>query len=390
MAVLFGVVSVLLSVRQNIWSWPTALVNVALYFVVFFQSGLYSDMGLQVVYFVLSIYGWYEWLYGGEGTHGALRVANIAAHVDGAVGDRRGRSGPRSAAITSRLPGAAVPYLDAATATTSLVAQYMMTRKLLENWIVWIVVDVVYVAMFIWRGLYLTAANYAIYLGLAVLGYVAWKRSLMAAVVIRVVLTGSESTGKTTLAGALARALRRAARAGIRARLRREARRRDPVQRSRSDRARADRARGRAHRALGGRLLIQDTDLLSTVVYCKHYFGRCPEWIEDAAQRRQPDLYLLCEPDIPWVADGVRDRGHMRDEMQDLFRDGGSRVGREHASRFAALRIERLDLATRAIDALLGRSRRGLAVIPSEARSLDAHSSRSLAALGMTVRCCST
>lgn len=66
-------------------------------------------------------------------------------------------------------------------------------------------------------------------------------------------------------------------------------------------------------------LLIQDTDLLSTVVYCKHYFGRCPEWIEDAARARRPDLYLLCGIDVPWVADGVRDRGHMRDEMQELF-----------------------------------------------------------------------
>ena len=179
-AVVFGVVSVYLSVRQKVWSWPTALVNVALYFVLFFRSGLYSDMALQAVYFALSIYGWYEWLYGGEGrttltvsrttprTWAVLSVVGVAFWiVDGA--------------LTSRLPGAVAPYLDAATATTSLVAQYMMTRKLLENWIVWIVVDVVYVGMFIWRGLYLTAANYAIYLVLAVLGYLAWKRSLEAA-----------------------------------------------------------------------------------------------------------------------------------------------------------------------------------------------------------------
>src|SRR5678816_4443579 len=66
-AVTVGIVSVLLSVRQNIWSWPTALVNVALYSVVFYRNGLYSDMGLQVVYFGLSLYGWYEWLYGGAG-----------------------------------------------------------------------------------------------------------------------------------------------------------------------------------------------------------------------------------------------------------------------------------------------------------------------------------
>jgi nicotinamide mononucleotide transporter len=79
------------------------------------------------------------------------------------------------------LPGVALPYVDAATATTSLVAQYLMTRKLLENWALWILVDVVYIGMFIFKGLYLTAGNYAVYLALAVLGHVAWKRSMSAA-----------------------------------------------------------------------------------------------------------------------------------------------------------------------------------------------------------------
>ena len=66
-AVVFGIVSVYLSTRENIWSWPTALINVALFSALFLKSGLYSDTGLQVVYFLLSLYGWYEWLYGGTG-----------------------------------------------------------------------------------------------------------------------------------------------------------------------------------------------------------------------------------------------------------------------------------------------------------------------------------
>lgn len=178
-AVVFGVVSVLLSVRENIWSWPTALVNVALYFALFHSAGLYSDMGLQVVYFVLSLYGWYEWLYGGKGRT-ALAVSRtpgrlwaILAGIGVVVWAILGR-------LTSGLPGVALPYVDAATTTMSLVAQYMMTRKLLENWTLWIVADVVYVGMFIFKGLYLTAGNYAIYLVLAVMGHVAWKRSLAA------------------------------------------------------------------------------------------------------------------------------------------------------------------------------------------------------------------
>lgn len=180
-AVVVGIISVYLGVRQNVLVWPTGLVNVALYTVVFFEAGLYSDMGLQVVYFGLSLYGWYEWRYGGAGrteltvtrtTRGTwLRLSVIGVAfwaLDGM--------------FTSRMPGAAVPYVDAATATTSLVAQWMMTRKLLESWIVWIVVDTAYVALFVWRGLYLTAVNYAVYLVLAVLGYLAWRRSLHATV----------------------------------------------------------------------------------------------------------------------------------------------------------------------------------------------------------------
>ncbi len=179
-AVIFGVVSVLLSVKENIWSWPTALVNVALYFALFRVSGLYSDMGLQVVYFVLSLYGWYEWLYGGKGRT-ALTVSRtpgrlwmILAGIGVVAWATLGR-------LTSHMPGVALPYVDAATTTISLVAQYMMTRKLLENWALWIAVDVVYVGMFIFKGLYLTAGNYAIYLVLAVMGHIAWKKSLASA-----------------------------------------------------------------------------------------------------------------------------------------------------------------------------------------------------------------
>lgn len=178
-AVIFGIISVYLGTRENIWSWPTALVNVALFFALFLESGLYSDTGLQIVYFVLSLYGWYEWLYGGAGrtaitvTRTSQRTWTVLAGIGVVVWALLGT-------ITSRLPGTALPYVDAATTTVSLLAQWMMTRKLIENWLIWIAVDVVYVGMFIYKGLYLTAFNYGIYLVLAVMGYFAWKRSLAA------------------------------------------------------------------------------------------------------------------------------------------------------------------------------------------------------------------
>ena len=178
-AVVFGVVSVFLSVRENIWSWPTAIVNVSLFFVLFFQAGLYSDMGLQAVYFALSVYGWYEWLYGGKG-HTALKVSKTPTHVWMILSTIAVVTWAFLGRITSRLPGASLPYVDAATTTTSLVAQWMMTRKLVENWLLWVVVDVAYIAMFVFKDLYLTAVNYAIYLVLAAMGYVTWRRSLAA------------------------------------------------------------------------------------------------------------------------------------------------------------------------------------------------------------------
>ncbi len=177
LAVIFGIVSVYLSTREHIWSWPTALVNVTLYFVVFFEAKLYADMGLQVVYFGLSLYGWYEWLYGG-----ANRTELHVSRTTQSLGVRLLIIGVVCAAVLgtllARFTDAALPFVDSATTSTSLVAQWMMTRKILENWAVWMAVDVVYVGMFIFKHLYLTAGLYTVFFVLAAMGYVQWKRSL--------------------------------------------------------------------------------------------------------------------------------------------------------------------------------------------------------------------
>jgi NadR type nicotinamide-nucleotide adenylyltransferase len=169
--------------------------------------------------------------------------------------------------------------------------------------------------------------------------------------VIRVVLTGSESTGKSTMASELARhygaplvpEFVRAfaeARSGVI-----EFSDHGPI-------ARGQMALEDEYIAKRDALLVQDTDLLSTVVYCRHYFGRCPEWIEEAAAARRPDLYFLCEIDVPWVADGVRDRGDRRDEMQALFRDEVRATG-VHVVTLDGDRGTRLATAVAAIDSLL-------------------------------------
>ena len=175
-AVAFGIISVYLSVRQNIWSWPTAIVNVLLYFLVFRDAKLYADMGLQLVYFALSVYGWYEWLYGGK-NRTQLKVSRLATRT-GVILVAIVIVGVASlGTLLAKSTDAALPYLDSLTTSTSLAAQWMMTRKILENWAVWMAVDVVYVGMFIFKGLNATAGLYAVFFVLAAIGHTQWKRS---------------------------------------------------------------------------------------------------------------------------------------------------------------------------------------------------------------------
>lgn len=176
-AAILSAVSVYLSAREHIWSWPTAIVSVLMYGFIFIEAGLYSDAGLQVFFCLISVYGWYEWLHGGP-RHGRLHVS---------------RASPRAWLLTAafgvvfwlllwtvtrRLPGVALPWLDSGLTTVSVIAQIMMTRKILENWILWILVDVVYVPMYTYKHLYPTSGLYAVFLGLAVMGLVEWRRSM--------------------------------------------------------------------------------------------------------------------------------------------------------------------------------------------------------------------
>src|SRR6186713_1917440 len=171
-----GVVNVWLVTRENIWSWPIGLLNALFYTIVFARSGLYSDTGLQVVYFILSCYGWWHW------SRGTRHASPVVVQ----------RTPPPTLAllaalgvtiwfvlktVTAKIPGAVMPGVDAALVATSLIAQGMMTRKLLENWILWIVVDAAYIVVFIIRGLVVTSVLYAVFLVLAIIGLVQWSRS---------------------------------------------------------------------------------------------------------------------------------------------------------------------------------------------------------------------
>lgn len=168
---------------------------------------------------------------------------------------------------------------------------------------------------------------------------------------LRVVLTGSECTGKTTLAHQLAQAygaelVREYAReyaAGKHGEL--DIVDVEPI-------ARGQMLLEDTYASHARELIVQDTDLLSTLVYSGHYYDYRPQWLVDAVRARRPDLYLLLETDVPWTADGVRDRGNAREEMQQLFRDAVAGSGAPYVV-IRGSREGRLELARDAIGHLL-------------------------------------
>ncbi len=176
-AVVVTLAAVYLTTRQVIWCWPLGMFSVTLYAVVFFQAKLYADMGLQGLYFALAIYGWWAWLHGGA-DHGELDVSLASNRLRAVLLVLAALGGVVLGQTLDRLTDASLPFMDSLLTSFSIAAQWMQTRKLLESWLVWLVVDVFYVGMFLYKGLYLTAGLYAVFLYLAVLGFVRWRRSL--------------------------------------------------------------------------------------------------------------------------------------------------------------------------------------------------------------------
>ena len=176
-AALFGLACVVLTVKQNIWCWPTGLVQVSLYIPVFYTARLYSDLGLHVIYFVLQIYGWYNWLYGGK-EKAELKVTRIGI-PEAALWVAVAAAGIIGLGMFTTTLGAALQYWDAATTVLSLIAQYLLARKLLESWLILIAVDVMVVWVSLVKGLYPTTILYAMFFCLATAGFLEWRKSYL-------------------------------------------------------------------------------------------------------------------------------------------------------------------------------------------------------------------
>lgn len=179
-AVLFGILAVYLNARQNPWGWGASLVNVLLYTLIFFQGKLYALMGLQVCFAVISGYGWYQWLRGGE-RHAGIRVTAIPRSLAAGLALLVLVASAALGWALDRYTADQQPYLDAGISVVSLAAQWMMARKYYETWIIWVAVNVASVPFFLYRAEYPTAVQYAVFLGLAINGLLRWRRALAAA-----------------------------------------------------------------------------------------------------------------------------------------------------------------------------------------------------------------
>ena len=173
---ILSLVTVLLNIRQNHWAWLFAIVSSAAYGVVFFNARLYGDMGLQVVFIVVSVWGWHSWLRGGAG-HGALPVTRLdgagwrASLVGWAVGF------VLLAYFLKTWTDTDVPHADGFLTAGSLVGQVLLSRKKVENWHAWIAVDILYVGLYLYKDLVLTAILYALFVVMAIIGLRTWRRA---------------------------------------------------------------------------------------------------------------------------------------------------------------------------------------------------------------------
>ena len=175
-AVVFAVAYLLLAVRENILCWSAALISTSIFLFIFWQVKLYMESGLQIYYIGMAIYGWYQWNKGGPG-EGALPVSTwrpkqhfiaLALIVFATLG---------SGYILSSGTDARLPFLDSFTTWSSVITTFMVARKILENWLYWLIIDSVSIYLYLDRELYFTALLFGIYIIIIFFGWFSWLKS---------------------------------------------------------------------------------------------------------------------------------------------------------------------------------------------------------------------
>lgn len=180
---LFGLISVYLATKANIWTWPTGIVNEFFLFILFYQVGLYADMTLQVYFFAVTLLGWYNW----KARKSTIKISFLTTRQQLLIplGLALGTLafGFLFRNIHQLLPSyfskpAAYPFVDSFVMVASIIATVLLARKKMENWYLWMAVDVVCVVLLYHKKIYFLSAEYAVFLGLVVFGFINWKRRL--------------------------------------------------------------------------------------------------------------------------------------------------------------------------------------------------------------------
>jgi len=177
--VVTGILYVILGVRQNKLLWPLGLITSAAYVIIFFQGKFYADMSLQVYYILISIYGWYYWSKGDKRSEtGQLSVVRITRKQVYITLLAFVFSWTGIYFLLYYLTDSTIPLGDSFTTALAIVATWMLTRKIIEQWYLWIIANLVSICLYIYKGLYPTVILYAVYAGMAVYGYIVWKKSM--------------------------------------------------------------------------------------------------------------------------------------------------------------------------------------------------------------------
>lgn len=176
-AMILAVAYLLFAVKEIIWCWAAAFVSTLIYAAVFLQANLYMDSALQLFYTLMAVYGWTQWRSPGDAKQG-LQISTRRASWHGLMLAAVFFLSLVSGALLDRFTEAAFPYLDSLTTWASVLATWMVARKILENWVYWIVIDSVSIYLYIDRGLYLTVVLFALYVGIAFFGLRAWQLKL--------------------------------------------------------------------------------------------------------------------------------------------------------------------------------------------------------------------
>ncbi len=174
---LLGLLFLYFEIKESVLLWPTGIATSVFYIFIFFQAKFYADMGLQFYYVFVSVYGWYFWIKGKQKNDEVLKISRVTGQqilwltvICAAI------YYPLGFALDN-YTDSPVPYWDALTTAMSITATWMLARKILEQWLVWIVVDAISVVLYIEKELYPTAMLFIFYTGLAIIGFLQWKKS---------------------------------------------------------------------------------------------------------------------------------------------------------------------------------------------------------------------